>query len=48
MTPFATRFRRLTERQRYKTAIVGAWSCGGGCEGPLQQRPQPEPNQDTE
>ena len=47
MTPFATRFRRLTERQRYKTATVGAWSCGGGCEGPLQQ-PQPEPNRNTE
>ena len=28
MTPFATRFSRLTERQRYKTAIVGTWVCG--------------------
>ena len=28
MTPFATRFSRLTERQRYKTAIVATWGCG--------------------
>ena len=28
MTPFATRFSRLTERQRYKTAIVATCICG--------------------
>ena len=28
MKPFATRFSHLTERQRNKTALVGAWSCG--------------------
>ena len=28
MRPFAIRFSRPTEWQRYKTAIVGAWGCG--------------------